>query len=155
MAARLVEPSRLGELGENTFSGAYAKSAGFIVMSRCADGTRAELPAVVEAWADPDPDGSHATFMVNGTPCITHADAFFITKTKTTVVVGPEFKLSLKTGKNGVWLHVNIMIPFIPMTSDGKEPELGSVVELLRVRHREGCQTAPDVSNPGTTSSPI
>jgi hypothetical protein len=131
-AARIVEPSRLGKIGKPAFSGAYAKVEGFTNMPCHADGSRISLPFVIEVWADPEPRCSQATFMINGTPCITNADAVYASKAKTTTVYGPRLKFDVKTGKTGIWLHINIMIPFIPMTSDGKDPSLGLLLDELK-----------------------
>jgi hypothetical protein len=112
-------------MGASTFSGAHAKVEGFVQMPRSADGTRATLPVVIEASADPDSDSSQATFLVNGTPCITSAGAFFVPRAKTTTIYGPDLRFDVKSGKTGMWIHVSIIIPYIPMSSDGKEPALG------------------------------
>jgi Histidine kinase-, DNA gyrase B-, and HSP90-like ATPase len=130
-AARRVEPRRLGELGEGAFPGAYAKEADFVLMPRCTDGSRALLPVVVEAWAEPDDDGSQAHFMVNGTPCIADADARFHAKSKTTMVYAPGFRFYIKKGETGMWLHVSIITPHMPMTNEGKGPWFNSFASML------------------------
>ena len=129
--ARVVNPSRLGALGGNAFSGAYAKSEGFVSLPRSADGSTVRLPAVIEVWAAPDPEGSQAVFLVNGTPCIRRTDATYVPGSKSTIVSGHGFKAVLKTGKSGMWFHVNVIIPFMPTTSEGKDPALGIVTGLL------------------------
>jgi hypothetical protein len=98
-----------------------------------ADGTQIKLPVVIEAWADPYPGGSTIVFMVNGTPCIANADAIYRAKERVTTVYGPGLRLDVKTGKTGILLHVNIITPFMPMTSDGKEPALGMFREHFQV----------------------
>jgi hypothetical protein len=125
LAAREVKPPRLGAIGEDAFSGAYVRNACWAIMPRGADGNQIKLPVIVEAWADPDPMGSAAIFMVNGTPCIADADAWYQSKEKTTIVHGPDLRLDVKTGKTGILLHINIITPYMPMTSDGKAPALG------------------------------
>jgi hypothetical protein len=123
--ARTVNPQRLGAIGEKAFAGAYAIEACYAVMPPAADGTCVNLPVVVEVWADPDPEDSSAVFMVNGTPCIADADAWYERKEKTTVIYGPGLRFDVKTGKTGMYFHVNIITPYMPMTSDGKAPALG------------------------------
>jgi hypothetical protein len=123
--AREVNPSRLKAIGKDAFSGAYSKFEGYIDMPGGVDDATIDLPIIVEAWADPSPANSSAVFMVNGTPCIADADAWFRKKEMMTTVYGPGLRLNVKTGKAGILLHVNITTPFMPMTSDGKEPSLG------------------------------
>ena len=115
------------------------------------------MPVVIEVWADPDPKSSDATFMVNGTPSVADADASYEPKTKNTTIWGPGLNFTVKTGKTGMWLHVNIFIPYIPMTNDGKEPELGLLAGELQyvieraVKHRRlqpGDNSDPALSAP-------
>jgi hypothetical protein len=148
-AAREVNPQRLGAIGEEAFAGAYAVKACYAEMPATTDGSCVNLPVVVEAWADPDPEGSTAVFMVNGTPCIAEADAWYQRKEKNTVLYGPGLRFDVKTGKTGMYFHINIITPYMPMTSDGKAPHLGlfrehfqSVIEKAarrakKIQHRE------------------
>jgi hypothetical protein len=124
-SAREVNPQRLGAIGKDAFAGAYASEACFAVLPPAADGTCVNLPVVVEAWADPDPEESDAVFMVNGTPCIADASAWYEPKEKTTVIYGPGLRFDVKTGRTGMYFHVNIITPYMPVTSDGKAPALG------------------------------
>jgi hypothetical protein len=151
--ARPVSPQRLGAIGEDAFPGPYARKALFATLPPGADGSRIRLPIVVEAWADPDPGYSRALFLVNGTPCIADAGAVYHAKEKTTVVYGPDHvRLSVKTGKAGIDLVVNIIIPYMPMTSDGKAPALGMFREALRPAietvARRAKKLQPRVENP-------
>jgi hypothetical protein len=133
-AARPVKPERLGAIGEAAFSGAYAKRALYLRFPVAPDGTRLLMPCVVEAWADPDPTGASAVILVNATPCVGTDDAFAVyrPKEKTTTVYGPGLRLDVKTGRKGVFLHVNIIIPHMPVTSDGKAPALGMFADALK-----------------------
>ncbi len=130
--SREVRPARLGALGEGTFPGAYAKEEGYINMPRNTDKMLTRLPAVVEVRADANRAGSQAVFLVNGTPCITRADAVFYPKLKMTTVYGHGFKFMVKTGKTGMCRHINISMPFMQMTSEGKDPALEILVDLLK-----------------------
>jgi hypothetical protein len=120
-----VNPNRLGYIGKDAFSGAYYRKADRCRFPRGSDGSSATVPVVVEAWAELIPGGSDAIFMVNGTPCVAGADAYYAQKDKKTIIYGPDLRLELKTGKVGVSLHVNVITPRMPMTSDGKAPALG------------------------------
>jgi hypothetical protein len=133
--AKEVSPKRLGAIGPKGFGGAYARIAESAYLPRSVDGSRVKLPFVVEAWAEPSTgESASVMFLVNCTPCITDAaDAQYKEKSKSTTVWGPALNLDVKTGKNGIDLHVNIITPFMPMTSDGKEPALGLFHEFLQL----------------------
>jgi hypothetical protein len=142
--ARVVNPKRLGALGQGAFSGAYAYEASSVILPSGMSGSRVELPIVVEAWADPHPEDSIAVFLINSTPCVAGASAWYSSKEKTTTVYGSDLRLDVKTGKTGIWLHVNIIIPYMPVTSDGKALALGmfrkhlqSIIEKAAKRARK------------------
>jgi hypothetical protein len=123
-AAREVGPARLGAIGRSAFPGAYAKAAGFASL---AAGVR--LPVVVEAWATPDPDYISVRLMVNGSPCLDRLPAWYSSSRRTTII--DRLGLVLKTGRAGIDMYVNITTPYMPVTSEGKEPELGAFGGLL------------------------
>jgi hypothetical protein len=124
-AAREVIPARLGALGEGAFPGAYAKLEEFGALEVGRDGEKIRLPVVVEAWAKPHLGDSAAVFLVNGTPCVAESGAQYREREKATLIYGPGLRLNVGTGKAGIFLHVNIMTPYMPTTSDGKAPALG------------------------------
>jgi hypothetical protein len=125
-AVEPVNPTRLGHTSEGAFPGEYARVASQVMLSRTGGG-RLNLPVVVEAWADTDPENedSDATFMVNGSPCVADAFATHEGKEKTTRVYGCGLNLRIKTGPVKVVFRVNVITPYMPITSDGKAPHLG------------------------------
>jgi hypothetical protein len=125
-AVEVVNPSRLGHTSEGAFPGEYARVASQVMLTRTGGG-RLNLPVVVEAWADTDSENedSDATFMVNGIPCVADAFATHEGKEKTTRVYGCGLNLRIKTGPVRVVFRVNVITPYMPITSDGKAPHLG------------------------------
>ena len=129
-ATKPVNPDRLGSVGEDAFPGAYYKKGRKCTLGP--HGSSIQLPVVVEVWADRWECGSDAVFMVNGTPCVADVGAVYKSRDKTTIVYGPGLMLDMKTGKSGMLIHVNIITPYIPYTSDGKSPDLGAFEDFLR-----------------------
>jgi hypothetical protein len=126
--ARKVNPERLGAIGEAAFSGSYCREAGSVLLPAETDGLCVELPVVAEVWADPDPKQSSTVFLINGTPTVAAANAWYKAKEKATFVYGCGLGLNVKTGKTGMLIVVHLIVPFMPVTSDGKAPDL----ELFR-----------------------
>jgi hypothetical protein len=120
-SARPVTPQRLGVVGPECFAeNAYATASG-----SASFGTepRAEIPFVVEAWVSPASD-MRLVCCVNRTPV---AGEIYARRNKRdinlfggglshTVATAPKEKDFL------IWL--NITTPYMPITSDGKEPSL-------------------------------
>jgi hypothetical protein len=130
-AAREVAPKRLGSLGESAFPAAYAKAAGFASLGAGQGDIR--LPAVVEAWAEPQAwyPLPEAIFLVNGSGCIDNPRAWYQRRERITAIHGLGLDLRVKTGRAMIILHVNITTPYMPVTSEGKQPELGAFKDLL------------------------
>jgi hypothetical protein len=131
-AANPVNPERLGAIGKAAFPGAYAKEVCYGEFPRGPDGLSLSLPVVIEAWADLCRGAAaDAVVMVNGTPAVGGVDARYSAKEKATIVRGAGLRLDLKTGKQGVLIHINIIIPYMPVTNDGKLPALGMFGGLI------------------------
>jgi len=126
--AKAVTAERLGTIGPDGFRGcAYAVTTGVAEFGSVEP--KAEIPYVVEAWAEKavgelaDAD-THLTVCVNRTPITgeIHAardkrdiDAFGcgLRNTIARAPIGVEF-----------FIAINITTPYMPITSDGKEPNL-------------------------------
>jgi hypothetical protein len=123
-----VNPSRLGETESSAFPGAFVRKAAHAKLPGIV------FPVAVEVWADIDPESytnSHMTVLVNGSPSISEAFAYHEPKSKTTLVHGGGMTFRLKTGNDNVVFHVNIITPYMPVTSDGKAPSLGPFQALI------------------------
>ena len=120
--ARPVKAERLGAVGPDAFSGcAYVQSTGVARFGSVAP--LAEVPFVVEAWTAKTAD-TRLTVCVNRTPIAgeIHAardkrdiDAFGCGLAHTIAQAPIEAQFSLV---------VNVITPYMPITSDGKEPNL-------------------------------
>jgi hypothetical protein len=136
--AKPVRPRRLGAVGPEVFpEHAYACVRGVNI-------DEAEIPFVVEAWAEPDDDDMALAVCVNRTPV---TGAIEVTRDKReidafgcglshTIAEAPKDK------HFAIWL--NLTTPYMPITSDGKEPDLepflteiqSAVGKVVRKAHR-------------------
>jgi Histidine kinase-, DNA gyrase B-, and HSP90-like ATPase len=126
--AKPVNPKRLGGVGRNVFAMAYAMAYG--EASFGAAEPHAVIPFVVEAWAKAA-DKNSASLFVNRTPV---AAPLRLYHDKTNVELfgcGLAHKIATapKAKSFSVWL--NITSPYVPITSDGKEPNLKSFVDAI------------------------
>jgi hypothetical protein len=143
-SARTVNPRRLGAIGPEGWSGrAYALSTGTVEFG--AGNSHAEIPFVVEVWARPaDRDRTTLNALVNRTPIAADINAgrdkraiyIYGCELANTVAEAP------KDRNFNIWL--NIMTPYMPITSDGKEPNFkpfldeiaGAIAKAVRKAHR-------------------
>ena len=147
-----VSHRRLGFVGPNEgFGDHYAKTEGDIRV-----GSRepfAEIPVVVEAWVDRDDEyNSGVTCFVNRTPIVTDLRIHRDSKKKL-AIWGCELRHAIEAPQRGEWnVCVNITTPFMPITSDGKTPNLEhfalTITEAISkaIRKTRGMST-PDGEN--------
>jgi hypothetical protein len=130
--ARVVRPSRLGCVGpiEGLPSG-YAKIQGAVALPTGRDGTETYVPVVMEAWAELSDEPALQVF-VNRTPVAAEVEAdhykdrLFLT--------GCGLEHQCKIGRVPPSIVLNIETPYMPITSDGKTPDLipflGDIIAL-------------------------
>jgi hypothetical protein len=152
--AREVKPGRLGAVGPDLFpGGAYATAGGTVPYGT---GLHALIPFVVEAWAGPSAN-MRLLVCVNRTPVTGDIEAtrdrrdidVFGCGLANTVAEAP------RDSNFAIWL--NVITPYVPITSDGKEPNLrpfldgisNAVAKVVRKARRpgarEGTTTQKDV----------
>ena len=126
-AAKPVSPKRLGAVGPTAFDGAYAIAYGSAPFGSrlCAD-----IPVAVEVWASQAAANLIAA-SVNRTPI---AGEMSLQRDKSEVDLfgcGLRHRVAKapKELKFNVWL--NITTPYMPITSDGKEPNLQPFLKVI------------------------
>jgi hypothetical protein len=143
--ARRVNPKRLGAAGPHAFAAcAYAITRGMAYFG--VDLPRAEIPFVVEAWANKrrTEGGTHLTVCVNRTPA---AGSVYATRDKRNIdAFGCGLSHTIAKAPSGVEFNiwVNLTTPFMPIVSDGKAPDLEpflneietAVSKVVRKTHR-------------------
>jgi hypothetical protein len=121
-----VNPDRLGRTEEGTFPGMYARTIDTVKMRGRKGEPTAALPVVAEAWVEilDESDRASAVVMVNGSPCIGDVDPEHEPKSRITTIWACGTKLGIKTGKDPVRVHLNVIVPAMPITTYGKKPAL-------------------------------
>jgi hypothetical protein len=134
--AKPVNPKRLGAVGPDAFPG-YAYAIAYGATSFGSSPFEAVIPFAVEAWADkPAPVESGAgprnsiSVSVNRTPV---AADFRLYRDKSDLdLFGCGLRHNIaKAPPGGVVLWLNVMTPYMPITSDGKEPNLEPFVAAI------------------------
>jgi hypothetical protein len=112
--------------------GKHAKALGVLDLDAGRGRLSAKLPYTVEAWCEPSTDGKdHVVMLVNRTP-VTGDVEIQRTGEKTEVAIfGCNLADRFTVGKKPIGLTINVQIPYMPITSNGKEPDLGLVISDL------------------------
>ena len=105
--------------------GSYAKNLGTLKLEPGRGKLGAELPYTVEVWCNQScSDIDYVTVLVNRTP-VTGVVQIDRAKEKTAVTIfGCNLGYQFTVGRKPVELVVNVQIPYMPITSNGKEPDL-------------------------------
>jgi hypothetical protein len=129
---RLVSPERLGYIGRQPhLPDAYARTATMLQLATDRGGVPAVLPIMIEAWADvQENDKADAIDLcVNRTPVAADVEIQRMPKKRTVAVFGCglEHSVAVKHAAPCYFL-LNIQAPALPLTSDGKTPDLTGLV---------------------------
>jgi hypothetical protein len=124
--ARLVRPNRLGCVGpiEGLPSG-YAKSEGALLAHSSQDGSKTFVPILLEAWAEVH-DEAKVLVSVNRTPVAAEIEAYH--EKDTLILSGCGLHHQFKVGRKPPLLVLNVETPYMPITSDGKAPDLSPIL---------------------------
>jgi hypothetical protein len=128
-SAKPVSPKRLGAVGPDTFPGrAYAITYGSAPFG---SRLRADIPFVIEVWAEQAREKNFVAASVNRTPV---AGEMSLQRDKNEVnLFGCGLRHTVakapKELRFNVWL--NITTPYMPITSDGKEPDLTPFLAVI------------------------
>jgi hypothetical protein len=128
--AKRVRAERLGYVGRPSSLGshAYARSAWSFKFDPARGGLAAEVPLLVEAWVQAAEESSLLA-CVNRTPTTAEVHAW---KSKNELHVrGCGLSLRLPAGRRGFDIWLNVTTPYMPVTTDGKEPNLGALREAV------------------------
>ena len=132
--ARPVSPSRLGQVGEVEGRPPFhARGEGTF---RCGGigGPCATIPFVVEAWASAGRHtyGNTCSVLVNRTPITGTVSLSRWQRDLTLNGCGLSSTLQATPGRSGIDLRLNIITPYMPITSDGKAPNLSCCSQVIR-----------------------
>jgi hypothetical protein len=122
--AREVKPAALGRLGPLPgLSAGRARASGVCVLGSARSRITAHIPFAVEAWADVAEEDTEATVFVNRSP-ITGELRAWMNKKRGLCLYGCGLALEIRAGRKPIDLHLNIDTPYMPLTTDGKAPDL-------------------------------
>jgi hypothetical protein len=129
--AKPVNPKRLGAVGPEGFP-SYAYAIAYDETKFGSEPLEAVIPFAVEVWATKaDASQNHASVSVNRTPI---AADFMLRRDKSDLnLFGSGLRHTVaKTSPGGhVTLWLNVMTPYMPITSDGKQPNLEPFVDAI------------------------
>ncbi|MBP3959437.1 hypothetical protein J8F10_29690 [Gemmata sp. G18] len=139
-SVRPVPPSRLGKVGPiESLGDGYAVARGEFEQ----DG--AQIPFVVEVWAKRS-KGAKATVCVNRTPVVNNPGCWRHDGDVEYVLNGggfdcDSFRVGQKRGGD-FSITVNVISPFVPLTSSGKDPDLSPMMDQILTAAEKAVRTA-------------
>lgn len=133
-----IPPKKLGEVGLLKGFGGYQKEFYFFELFTTKGKFNAKIPAVVEAFVKYE-ESSKCCFFVNKTPITGTVDLSYFDKKLTLFGCGLAHTVEIpKTGEN-ICLWVNILTPYMPIVSNGKEPDLSVLATPICQAVKKAC----------------
>jgi hypothetical protein len=126
---------RLGAVGKiDSLPAHYAREEGTVTLG--ARVPKAKIPFIVEAWADAlqadDVDGSVINVCINRTPITGEVEVTLGSDGKLAIFgCGLHHYLDVPTQKGKWVLTLNITAPYVPITTEGKEPDLATFKDAI------------------------
>jgi hypothetical protein len=158
--ARSVKADRLGAAGANVFpNAAYAQASGVAEFGSVEP--LAEVPFVVETWAEEEQTWAEeegiaqetALFVcVNRTPV---TGSIYAARDKRDIDAfgcGLSHTIAQAPTEAHFYIRINIISPYIPITSDGKEPDLRPFLDVIRDVTQKAVRRARRPTAGGRTS---
>ena len=129
--AKPVNPTRLGEVGDLGGDTSYATTTGTFEVKAARGFIDAVIPFRVEAWAALNDNGDAATFkvFVNKSPVTAEVESFYSKNDLTLYGCGLSHRIPV--GRSSPWVWLNVITPYIPLTTDGKAPDLRPLVASI------------------------
>jgi hypothetical protein len=151
--ARPVKAERLGAVGPEVFPDyAYVRSSG---IARFGSGElQAEIPFIVEAWAEERRDAKDARLLVwiNRTPVTGDVHAARDKRDIDAFGCGLSHTIAQAPVEAHFAILLNIISPYVPITSDGKEPNLEPFLDVIRTAAQKAVRKARRPTNGGRAS---
>jgi len=140
-----VKPKRLGFIGRDVFPDfSYKKAEGTFLSYPTRGGEPGEIPFTVEGWATSlDVDKDQIFFLINRTIILGDNIDLYQRKGAEKVIRGCNLGYRFPATKHPIRVVMNITSPYIPLTSDGKAPDLDPFNEEIVNTLRKISKTAP------------
>ena len=147
---RPVSPDRLGFVGREAFAGLHYDKRQIAVALGGSE-PQAQVPVVVEAWVQklpPDKNGVGIRIFINRTPAVADIAAYRDVDHDICLEGAGLANYCQDVPKKGAFgILVNVTTPVCPITSDGKEPDLGpfadAIVDAVSAAVRKAHRAAP------------
>ncbi|MDB5575869.1 MAG: hypothetical protein JWR80_1045 [Bradyrhizobium sp.] len=146
--AKQVNPSRLGSVGADAFGGFYASQTGSIEVGTSSP--KAIIPFIIEAWAEwlgSDKDKVWLDLLVNRTPVT--GEPRGRKEKKTISLFGCGLSHQFEAERGAYRIIINIIAPYVPITTDGKEPDLKpflpAIIDVVHAAIKKAKRAAPKV----------
>lgn len=129
-SAKEIAPKKLGHVGTLPEFPVYLKEYGAFTIQPNKGALSAEIPVVIEVFARND--GQQQTqFFVNKTPITGEISLIYGEKKVSLFGCGLNEFLETPKLKTYPTIWINIITPYMPIVSNGKEPDMAVVAELL------------------------
>jgi hypothetical protein len=120
-----VQAKRLQPLGRGPFGEHYARQSDIITIKPGRGGQGAQLPFTVEVWCRPAICSSDGlVILVNRTPVAAEIQVRRANEKTDIVIFGCNLSHSFRVGRKPVEITMNVQVPYVPITTDGKAPNL-------------------------------
>jgi hypothetical protein len=125
-----VDPRRFNLL-KSDLPGSYAKRLDSLTLQPGRGNFSAQLPYTVEVWCQRRSAGDRdvATILVNRTPVTGDVSIARAVKKSGVTIFGCNLGFNFTVGREPVAITVNVQIPYMPITSNGKEPDLAPFID--------------------------
>ncbi|MDX2301433.1 MAG: hypothetical protein NW226_01480 [Microscillaceae bacterium] len=135
LQSKPIKAQKLGAVGELESFPAYHKTYSTLALKTTKGKFDAEIPLVIEAYAASDGRGQ-GQFFVNKTPITGDVDVSYYEKRISLYGCGLSRNIEVAKIPENPSFWVNIITPYMPIVSNGKEPDLlaleDSVTEAIR-----------------------
>jgi hypothetical protein len=154
-----ISPKKIGRMIEGDGKGTpYARKMGTIELAPGRGEVKARLPFVVEAMARPRDSGDDVLVMVNGTPITGEVSCSRYEKSSLSVFGCGLAHRFPRVSRKPFFLLLNVTVPYMPVTTDGKEPDLSrflaEINEVIGTASRK-LRAAPGEGTPRTRQADI
>jgi Topoisomerase 6 subunit A/Spo11, Toprim domain len=150
--ARPVNPKRLGAIGPDAFPEyAYAQSCGVVEFGSIPT-ARAEVPFVVECWARKTTIDTRLLVCVNRTPITGAIEAARDKRDIDAFGCGLAHTIAQAPIGSQFYIVMNLITPYMPITSDGKEPNLEPFLDEINTATAKAIRKAHRPSAGSRTS---
>ncbi|WP_299458697.1 hypothetical protein [uncultured Microscilla sp.] len=129
--SKYIPAKKLGEVGAIEGFIGYVKKTSEFTLKTTRGKHHAQIPVVIEAYARLNENSDKTQFFVNRTPIIGDVDVIFNSRRLTVYGCGLNSNIDNHRLKASPEIWLNIITPYMPIVSNGKEPDLSVLEEAI------------------------